>query len=108
MSHDTAALGPRESQLRAVVLSLGLGITGFVVGVAVFVLAVNALTALGIPVRANVVLRYGISIIALQGVGLLVTSLAFFRWRDRFDLIRLRVPTRRDVGLIVGGSAPEA
>ena len=103
MSHDTAALGSRESQLRAVVLSLGLGIAGFVVGVAVFVLAVNALTALGISVRANVVLRYGISIIALQGVGLLVTSLAFFRWRDRFDLIRLRVPTRRDVGLIVGG-----
>ncbi|PSQ18989.1 CPBP family intramembrane metalloprotease domain-containing protein, partial [Halobacteriales archaeon QS_9_67_17] len=103
MSRDTAALGPREAQLRAVVVSLGLGVAGFVVGVAVFVLAVNALTAVGVSVRANVVLRYGVSIIALQGVGLLVTALAFFRWRDRFDLVTLRLPTRRDAGLIVGG-----
>ena len=103
MSNDTAALGPRGDQLRAVAVCLGLGVSGFVVGVVVFALAANLLTAVGVPVERNVVVRYGLGIVALQGIGLLVTALAFLRWRDRFDLVRVRVPTRRDAGLVVAG-----
>ncbi|MFB6118822.1 lysostaphin resistance A-like protein [Halosegnis sp.] len=103
MSRDTAALGTRGAQLRAVVTSLGLGFTGFVVGTVVFALVANLLTAVGVSVEENVVVRWGLSTVALQGAGLLVTSLVFFRVRDRFDLIRIRVPTRRDIGLMVAG-----
>lgn len=103
MSHDTAPPGPRGEQLRAVAVSLGLGITGFVVGVIVFALAANLLTTAGIPVQGNLVIRYGLGIVALQGVGLLITSLVFLQWRDRFDLVHARLPTRRDLALILGG-----
>jgi len=92
-----------ESRLQRVGLTLGLAVVGAVAGIVTLVVAVNALTALGVPVRDSIVLQYGLTVLSLQGIGFIVTVLVFLQMRDRFDLIRAHVPSLKDVALMVGG-----
>lgn len=104
MSTDSSRFGSPSQRLRVVGTSLGLGVAGFLVGIVVTVLLLSLLGGLGVRVRENLVLLYGVQIIGLQGVGLIATSLFYFRVRDRFSLVRVGRPSLRDVGLMLGGT----
>lgn len=87
----------------AIVRSVGLAVAGTVAGIVTLVVLAGLLQRLGVPVREQIVLQYGLSILALQGFGFMITVLVFFRLRDRFDIVRIRMPTLRDAGLAIAG-----
>jgi membrane protease YdiL (CAAX protease family) len=95
--------GTVRERLRAVGVSLSLAIVGAVVGIGTLLVAATVLTAMGVSLAELVAVRYGVTVLSLQGVGFIVTVAAFLKAKDRFDLIRSRIPTLRDVGMIVGG-----
>ena len=94
---------PGADRVGAVVKSVGLALVGTITGIVILLLLLGLLQQAGVPVREQIVLQYGLSILSLQGFGFIVTVLAFFKIRDRLDIIRIRVPTLRDVGFAVGG-----
>lgn len=99
---DSAGAGER---FRAVSTALVLAVVGAALGIVALVVLVNVLTAAGVPVRDSVLLQYGLSVVALQGIGFALTVGAFLAVRGRLDLLRdrVRVPTLRELGLVVAG-----
>lgn len=87
----------------AVAKSVGLAVAGTVAGIVFLIVLAGLLQRVGVPVQEQLVLQYGLSILSLQGFGFILVVLVFFKVRDRFDIIRIRVPTLRDVGLALGG-----
>lgn len=104
MSLDSSEVDSPAHRLRVVGASLGLGVAGFLVGIVVTVLLLSLLTGVGVRVQENIVVLYGVQIIGLQGVGLMATSLFYLQVRDRFSLVRIGMPSLRDVGLMLGGT----
>lgn len=93
------------TRFRAVSTALVLAVVGSVTGLVTLVLLLNLLTAGGIAVRDSIVLQYGLTVVALQGIGFAVTVGAFLTLRDRWDLLhnRVRVPTLREFGVVLVG-----
>ena len=94
---------PGADRFGAVARSVGLAFAGTVAGIVTLIVLAGLLQRVGVPVREQIVLQYGLSIVSLQGIGFIVVVLVFFQLRDRFDIIRIRRPTLRDVGLAIGG-----
>lgn len=94
---------PEDTRVGAVAKSVGLALAGTVAGIVTLVVLARALQGVGVPVQDRIVLRYGLSILALQGFGFIITVLVFFQVSDRFDIIRIRRPTLSDVGYAVAG-----
>jgi hypothetical protein len=92
-----------ERGLRALGASLGLAVAGFAVGIVILVVLLRGLASVGVSAQESLPLQYGLTIVSLQGVGLMVTSLAYLHYRDRLDIIRVRLPTLRDAGYAVLG-----
>lgn len=104
MSENVSAGGPPDdTRVGAVAKSVGLAVAGTVAGIVTLVVLARALQGLGVPVREQIVVQYGLSILALQGFGFIITVLVFFRLSDRFDIIRIRWPTLPDLGYAVAG-----
>lgn len=92
-----------ESRLRTVGLALALAVAGAVAGIVTLLVSARVLVALGVPVRDRLVLQYGLTVLSLQGIGFIVTVGVFLQMRDRFDLVRARLPSLKDVALMIGG-----
>lgn len=98
--------GPADERLRAVGVGLLVALVGIAAGVVSLIALASLLGAVGVPVRgpgASVVVQYGLSVVALQGIGFLVVASAFIYTRGRRDLLRVRVPTLRELGVTVAG-----
>jgi hypothetical protein len=89
--------------VRALGASLGLALAGFAVGIVILVVLIRGLAFVGISAQESLPLQYGLTIVSLQGVGLMVTSLAYLRYQNRLDIIRVRLPTLRDAGYTLLG-----
>lgn len=92
-----------RDRLRVVAKSVGLALSGAVAGIVTLFLLANVLQAVGVPVAEQLVIQYGLSILALQGFGFIIVVLAFFAIEDRFDLVEIRWPTLADAGYAVVG-----
>jgi len=98
--------GSAGRRLRAVVVSLLVALVGIAAGVVSLIALASLLEAVGVPVRspgASVVVQYGLSVVALQGIGFLVVAGAFVYTRDRRDLLRARTPSVRELGVTAAG-----
>ncbi len=85
-------------------VSIGLGLAAFGVGIiATLVLAVPLLLA-GIPIMERIELAVVLETFALQGLGFGGVALAYLAYRGwPSNLLRLHLPSIRDVGWIVAG-----
>lgn len=93
---------PQESRLRLVGLSLGVTVAAFVLGIAVALVLLLTVQVAGVGVTDVTLLV--INLVALQGIAFPVTGYAYLRWRGlSFDFIPVRVPSLREVGIIVAG-----
>lgn len=95
----------RAERFHAVSTALVLAVVGAVTGILTLVLLANGLSAAGVPIQDRVLLQYGLSVVALQGIGFALTVGGFLTLRDRWDLLhgRIRVPTLREGGLVLLG-----
>jgi membrane protease YdiL (CAAX protease family) len=78
----------------------------FVFGVALITGAAQAASLLGFErlVTENTTVRFGLTVVLLQGVTFGTVALVYVRLRGlRLGFIRARIPTLRDVAWIVGG-----
>ncbi|WP_255150917.1 CPBP family intramembrane glutamic endopeptidase [Halorarius halobius] len=104
MSENVSPGAPAErDRLRVVAKSVGLALAGAVAGIVTLFVLASVLQTVGVDVQNQVVLQYGLSILALQGFGFIIVVLAFFKLEDRFDIVDIRMPTLRDVGFAVAG-----
>jgi membrane protease YdiL (CAAX protease family) len=93
------------TRLRALGASLGLAIGAFLIGNAVVLGTALVLEALGIPVFSRPARTIFLSTVLLQGVTFGGIALVYLRVRGiGLDFIRVRVPTLRDLGVVVAGS----
>lgn len=90
-----------EDRLRAVVAGLGLTVGGFLVAIAVVVLGITFLQGL-FDIRSRPILLYP-ALTILQGLGFGLAVVGYIAITRRFSLIKVRVPTLRDVGMVVLG-----
>lgn len=99
---DSAGRGER---LQAVSTALVLAVLGTIAGVVTLVVLARVLAGAGVPVQSSIVLQYGLTVVALQGIGFAITVGAFVVVRDRWDLLRdrIRIPTLREVGIVFLG-----
>jgi len=84
-----------------VVTAFGVGVLGFVVGLALTVVAVNAAAVGGVTLEslsgAGLLL---LVVVPLQGLGFPLVVLGYLRWRGLpFSYLRARLPSLRDLGL---------
>lgn len=90
--------------VRAVLVAIGVAVAAFVLGAILVTLLTGLFLALGVPIRSQPALRLAVSVVALQGVAFGGTALLYLRYRGRgLSFLRVRVPTLRDVGWVVGG-----
>jgi membrane protease YdiL (CAAX protease family) len=105
MDSKYVEIADSQTRLRAAGHSLGLIVTAFVLGIG---LALSGLLVLEqfIPVYGpedNLLpIPYLVSA-ALQFVGFLLAGVGYLVWADDRALVSLRLPTLREVGLVVGG-----
>jgi len=90
---------------RTTVAAFGVGVAGFAVGFVVLFLTANLLAIVGlIGESIPGVLVFLLSVVALQGVGFPLVTLAYLRWRDLdVSFLRARLPSARDLGVAVAG-----
>lgn len=91
-----------EERLRSVGAGIGLTVAGFVAAVVVLFLGIGLLSVVGISIQEQPVLGVGLAIV-LQGVGFGLAVAIYMAGTRRFDLLKYRVPTLRDLGWAVGG-----
>lgn len=84
-------------------LGIGLSALGIVAALVLGVAAVAVLLVLGIPLQESLLLLVGLSLL-LQGIGFLVAAVAYLHYRELgIEYIRVKRPTLRDFGWMVGG-----
>lgn len=103
MSDHTGLEGASaEDRLRAVGAGLGLTLGGFLVATVVVLLGVTVIGAF-VNIRDQLVLLYPTAVV-LQGFGFGLTVGAFIYATKRYGLVKVRVPSLRDLGLTVLGT----
>jgi membrane protease YdiL (CAAX protease family) len=91
-----------EERLRSVGAGIGLTVAGFLTALVVLFVGVRLLVAAGIPVQDRPVLGIGLAIV-LQGLGFGLAVAIYMAGTRRFDLLKYRLPTLRDLAWAVGG-----
>jgi membrane protease YdiL (CAAX protease family) len=91
-----------EQRLRSVGASIGLTVAGFITALVVLFVGVQALRAAGVAVQEQPVLVIGLSIV-LQGLGFGIAVAVYMALTRKFDLLKYRLPTLRDLGWAGGG-----
>lgn len=82
----------------------GLAIGALVVGASLLTVAIGALEGVGIGIRNHPARQLLLSTVLLQGVAFGGVALGYLWLTGRgFKVLRIRVPTLRDIGWIVGG-----
>jgi len=95
--------GSTEERFYSVVHSLLLVIGAFIGAVMLLTLGISLLAAVGITQDGTPALYQALSTgVYFLGMGTVV--LLYLHWQAEFDLIDLRMPTKRDAAVIVGGS----
>jgi membrane protease YdiL (CAAX protease family) len=102
MEELASSTASTERQLQSVGTSIGLAVGGFVVSVIFVLVGGGVLRGLGVGVQSQPVLATVISIV-LQGAGFGAAVVAFMSLTDSWDLVRIRMPTARDLLWIGGG-----
>lgn len=90
-----------EERLRTAATGVGLTLAGFAVAIVVVVLGVAVLAQL-VDVRSRPVLLYP-TVTILQGLGFGLAVAAYVARTGRYELVRVRVPSLRDLGWTVLG-----
>lgn len=88
--------------LEAVMVTAG----AFLIGVAVLTAVVQLLTLVGARrlVVENTTVRFGLTVVMLQGVSFGTIALLYLRWRDLgLEFLRVKIPSVRDVAWMMGG-----
>jgi uncharacterized protein len=99
-----ASASSGRSGLRAFLGAVGVAIGAFLLGNVLTAVVASALVFAGLPVLTDPSLMLGVSAVMLQGVGFGGAALLYLRYRGLgFSFLRVRVPTLRDLGWIVGG-----
>jgi hypothetical protein len=83
-------------QLQSVGTSIGLAIGGFLVAIVFVFLGVGVLRGVGIGLQEQPIAATALSIV-LQGAGFGAAVAIYLSLTDNWDLIRVRLPTRRDL-----------
>jgi membrane protease YdiL (CAAX protease family) len=91
-----------EQRLRSVGAGIGLTVAGFITALVVLFVGVQALRAAGVAVQEQPVLVIGLSIV-LQGLGFGIAVAIYMAITRKFDLLKYRLPTLRDLGWAGGG-----
>jgi hypothetical protein len=91
--------GVRDSLVEATALALG----GYALGTFLLLTVVQVVEAGGVSVLDSDLRLQIAGTLVIQGVTFLGGSLAFLAATDRWDLLRVRRPTLRDAGFVVGG-----
>jgi len=95
-----------RSGIRTVLVVVGVALGAFVLGNASVLVVAGVLSLFGIALLDRPTLLLGVSVVMLQGVGFGGAALLYLRYRGRgLSFLRVRVPTLRDWGWIVGGFA---
>lgn len=101
-SADSGDATPSGSKLRAVLVAFGVAVIGFVVGLAVSLVLMGVWVALGFELTTSALLVLGL--VGLQGIGFGLVAYAYIRFSGlSFDFVPVSVPSRRDVGYVLGG-----
>ncbi|ELY62436.1 CPBP family intramembrane glutamic endopeptidase [Natronococcus jeotgali] len=97
MSRDT-------SQIRSVLVGIGLAVGGIGVGQLVVLVTSLGLLAIGISVSDSPAIQLGVSTVMVQGVTFGGIALLYLQFSERsLSFIHGRIPTRRDVAWTIGG-----
>jgi membrane protease YdiL (CAAX protease family) len=91
-----------QERLRSVGTGIGLAVAGFLTALVVLFAGVQLLAAAGIPVQQRPVLGVGLAIV-LQGLGFGLAVALYMAVTKRFDLLKYRLPSLRDLAWAVGG-----
>lgn len=91
-----------EERLRTVGTGIGLAVGGFVVAVAVVLVGIFALSALGLDLQNRPLLLVPVATI-LQGLGFGIAVAGYLKLSGRLDLVRARIPGLRDLAATVAG-----
>lgn len=94
---DSPAL--RDTLFAASALAFG----GYALGNLVLILIASLLGAGGVDVLGNPLRAQIVGTVAIQGVAFIGGSLAFLVAADRWDLLGVRLPTPRDLALVLAG-----
>jgi membrane protease YdiL (CAAX protease family) len=93
---------PLRGRLRAFAVTAAIAVTGFLVSVPLFFVALVVMTLLGIDISLSEGLLLGI--LLLQGIAFPLTAFAYLRLRDlSYSFLNVRLPTVRDGLWMVGG-----
>lgn len=102
MRVDGAAGQRRRKQLRALVVAIGLGVAGPALAVVLVVIAGLSLGALNASLSPLVGIAITLVLTQIVGFGSVIVGYAYYRGYD-LDTFGIRMPTGRELGLIVGG-----
>lgn len=91
-----------QSRYRAVVSALGVSVGSFVVAILVVLLGVQ-LISLVVPIGNGTPVWFYPVTTVLQGLGFGIAIAIYFARTENYDLLKVRVPTLRDIGGIVVG-----
>lgn len=95
-----------RSGIRTVLVVVGVALGAFVLGNVSVLVVAGVLSLFGIALLDRPTLLLGVSVVMLQGVGFGGAALLYLRYRGPgLSFLRVRVPTLRDWGWIVGGFA---
>lgn len=106
MDTEYVDVADSETRLRAVVHGLGIVVAAFLVGGLVLstvgVLLLAPFVDITLPDGSLTPIANAVGM-ASQFVGFIAVVVAYLYWRDEWSLIGIRLPTLRDLGLVVGG-----
>lgn len=103
MSQPVRGDAEERSGLHTIGLSLGLVTAGFLVGI-VATLVTGLLLGTVVDILEHPFLQILVSVLMLQGVGFGSVALGYLYYGDRgWDILEVRLPTRRDLRWVVGG-----
>lgn len=90
------------SRLRAVAVTLGVAVLGFVAGLSAFFLLALVWVALGFELTTAAVLVLGF--VGLQGIGFPLVAYGYIRYSGlSMDFVPVSLPSIRDIGYVLGG-----
>lgn len=96
----------RPGKLTKVAEAVAVAAGAFLVGIAVIQTASSIVVQIGSRelLEQNTALRFGLTVVLLQGVTFGAVALGYLRWRGLgIEFVRARLPTLRDLAWILGG-----
>ncbi|WP_254546065.1 CPBP family intramembrane glutamic endopeptidase [Halomarina pelagica] len=100
---DATTRSGLDEQLRALSFAVGMALVAYAAGNVVLAVAAATLQSAGVALLSDRALLVILGTFAIQGVGYCGAVAVYLRRSGRTDLLSVRVPTARDLALVVVG-----